>query len=600
MTPPKFHFTQGKQTAPKERSFLAFDTETASDGSFICGAFYGELKTSRGVETVAEYCDTEVEFRDTFVAIETRAKARKRGFILIGFNTAYDLIYLGDIVASGERLDAGARFIMAETVNGTKIFDISNHVIGTLDDWIKRLNMSEKYGICKREGYLDSAEGKRTQVLDDAKATWVLASWVQSRMIQNFGISLTPTKFGAALKIFQRNYFNDKWFRTEREQWKNDFERESYYGGRCEVFKRGRRVVESYDVNSMYVAIMRDEKIPNPTIANYLKNPKQILGLIPTDFLTVDCRVRVPKTRIGLLPYRDKNNNGKLIFPYGEWRGVYNSIELREALKWGAEIVEIYRALWYPEAKNYFREYAAMTMEGRRRARQAGDLAEEQLYKYYGNGLYGKFAQQNAVGGQYVRLSQYDGDLEGKTIIPGAGDHWVELPVERKEDSWHTFVIVSATVTAYARAKMLRALCQNAETAVYCDTDSLKCEGHPIGLDIGDAPGQWGYEYTDEQPFYRPKRYASKRKGIPKKHKLIYSDDVKEVYQFERPTKFRTAIRRHMHQNVWETNTKIVSLVDDKREWLPDGTSYPLYVYEPPDREERRDSPPDITIPARS
>lgn len=597
MAPPRYHFASGKPTAPKERSFIAFDTETSSDGGFICGAFYGELKTPRGFETVAEYCDTEETFKAAFLNIEERARNRKRGFILIGFNTAYDMIYLGDIVASGERLDAGTRFIMGESVGGTKIYDISNHVMGGLNDWIKRLDMEEKYGVLKRGGYLNSEEGKKAQVLDDARATWILTKWVQDRMIKTFGISLTPTKFGAALKIFQRNYFNHKWYRTEREQWKNDFERESYYGGRCEVFQRGLRRVESYDVNSMYVAIMRDELIPNPTRATYLKNPEQILGMLDTEFMTIDCRVRVPKLRIGLLPYRDPNNNGKLIFPWGEWRGSFNSVELREAVKWGAEIIEVYRALWYPESHNYFRDYAQMTMDGRRAAREAGDAAEEQLYKYYGNGLYGKFAQQNAIGGLYIRLSQYTGDLEGLTIIPGAGDYWIEQPVERKEDSWHTFPIISATITAYARAKMLHALCSNGDNAVYCDTDSLKCIGHPAGISIGDNPGQWGYEYTEEQTFYRPKRYGNKRKGIPKKHTLVYADERTEVYRFERPTKFRTAIRRHMAQNVWEDNTKTVSLIDDKREWCEDGTSYPLFVYVPRDA-AREETPPDgITSP---
>ncbi len=584
MARPKYHFTAGKKTPPKERSFIALDTETRSDGSFICGAFYGELIDNKGRKyIVSEYADSREQFKAIYKQIEARVRKQKRSFILIGFNSAYDIVYLDDLIDSAERLDAGTRFIMTETVNGTKIYDISNHVIGRLEDWINRLEMPEKYGICKREGYLDTEEGKRAQVLDDARATWILASWVQSRMIENFGISLTPTKFGAALKIFQRNYFTDGWFRTEREQWKNDFERQSYYGGRCEVFRRGNQTVESYDVNSMYVAIMRDERIPNPTKAEYLKDGDRIRALIPTDFLTVECRVRVPKARIGLLPYRDVENNNKLIFPYGEWRGVYNSVELREACKWGLEIVKIYRALWYPESKNYFRDYARMTMEGRKEARARGDSADEQLYKYYGNGLYGKFAQQNAVGGQYIRLSQFKGDLEGLTIIPGAGDNWVEVPVTKKEDSWHTFPIVSATITAYARAKMLNALCSNPETAVYCDTDSLKCIGHPAGITVGDAPGQWGYEYTEEQTFYRPKRYGNKRKGIPKKHELIYADERTEVYRFEKPTKFRTAIRRHMLQNVWETEEKVLSLIDDKREWLPDNSSYPLFRYHPED-----------------
>jgi hypothetical protein len=330
----------------------------------------------------------------------------------------------------------------------------------------------------------------------------------------------------------------------------------------------------------MYVAIMRDELIPNPSITKYLKNPEQIIGLIDTDFLTVDCRVRVPKTRIGLLPYRSPTT-GKLIFPWGEWRGSYNSVELREAVKWGAEIITVYRALWYPESDRYFQDYAQMTIDGRKSAKARGDPAEEQLYKYYGNGLYGKFGQRNTKGGQYVRLSQFTGDLKGLRIVPGAGDYWVELPVTGSEDSWHTFPVICATITAYARAKMLSALCHNAETVVYCDTDSLKCVGAAVGINVSDAPGDWGYEYEAEQEFYRPKRYAEKRKGVPKNARLIAKTDDAETYEFERPTKFRTAIRQHCEQNVWRREQKTLSLVDDKREWLDDGSSYPLYVYVP-------------------
>jgi hypothetical protein len=573
----KFHFTQRQAAIPKPRYYVAFDTETRDDGSFICGAYYGVIPGRSEDTRVSKYCPDVNSFRETFLQIEQQVKARKRSFTLIGFNTAYDITYLGDIVDSALRLDAGSRFIQARTVNGTKILDISNHVIGSLEDWIERLKMQERYGICKRENYLDTEEGKRAQVLDDARATHILTKWVESNLIKKFGIGLTPTKFGAALKIFQLRYFKGKWARSGSEQWKNDFERQSYYGGRCEVFKRGLQSVTSYDVNSMYVAIMRDELIPNPSITKYLKNPEQIIGMIDTEFLTVDCRVRVPKTRIGLLPYR--SDTGKLIFPWGEWRGTYNSVELREALKWGAEIVKVYRALWYPESDRYFRDYAQMTIDGRKQAKARGDAAEEQLYKYYGNGLYGKFGQRNTKGGQYVRLSQFKGDLKGLRIVPGADDYWVELPITGYEDSWHTFPVICATITAYARAKMLSALCHNAETAVYCDTDSLKCIGKAVGITVSDAPGDWGFEYEAEQEFYRPKRYADKRKGVPKNARLVAKTDDSETYEFERPTKFRTAIRQHCAQNVWRREIKTLSLIDDKREWLEDGSSYPLYVY---------------------
>ena len=133
--PPKFCFKPKtiKNTSPK--NFVAFDTETRSDGSFICGAFYGQISMNKGRGhankplEISEYCDTENSFRETFLSIESTVKKQKRSFILIGFNSAYDVIYLGDIVESKTRLDAGSRFIQAKTINGTKIYDISNHVI---------------------------------------------------------------------------------------------------------------------------------------------------------------------------------------------------------------------------------------------------------------------------------------------------------------------------------------------------------------------------------------------------------------------------------------------------------------------------------------
>ena len=94
--------------------------------------------------------------------------------------------------------------------------------------------------------------------------------------------SVYPYKFGAALKVFQKNYFHPKnggWFRKNDEQWKSDLERQSYFGGRCEVFRRGQYQAVSHDVNSMYVSIMRDNLIPNLPNVNIL-DPIQIEGMI--------------------------------------------------------------------------------------------------------------------------------------------------------------------------------------------------------------------------------------------------------------------------------------------------------------------------------
>ena len=90
--PPKFCFKPKiiKNASPK--NVIAFDTETRSDGSFICGAFYGQISMNKGrghankLLEISEYCDTEKKKKKTNLKIESFIKKNKRSFILMGFN----------------------------------------------------------------------------------------------------------------------------------------------------------------------------------------------------------------------------------------------------------------------------------------------------------------------------------------------------------------------------------------------------------------------------------------------------------------------------------------------------------------------------------
>ncbi len=580
-----------REAKPRNIRLLAFDTEFDTDtGAFICGAYYGEWRDKHGrLRVTSEYCETVEEFQQTFERLE-KSLGTKNRFTLVGFNTSVDMVYLDKLVNTSTILEAGSRFITARTHGGTKFIDCSNHVMGSLQSWIERLDMEKNHGIIKREGYLDSEEGKREQVLDDAKATFVLATWIKDLYADKWGITFPLTKFGAALKIFQKHYFEDAWYRKHSEQWKNDYERESYYGGRVEIFMKGTYNVHSYDINAMYVSIMRDELIPNPTVSKYLKDSKEILTLFEKgEFLTMDVTVTTPKRKVGLLPRRDTDNN-KLVFPYGTWRGKYNSVELGAACKHGAVIEEVHSALWYPKSMKYFSVYADMTLQGRARCKKEGDNATEQFYKYLGNGLYGKFGQRNPVGGEYIHIDDYKGDTEGLTI------HWmdedegyVSVPKCEAEDSMHTFPVVSATITAYARSMMLEALIANEDVIVYCDTDSIKVLRPAEGIQVGELPGQFGFEYEREETFLGCKCYGDKRKGVPKTALRVCplydaaglwvggDAGTAEYWIYDKWIKRRTAILHNKVQNTVVKSVKHLKHIDTKRNWNGD-TSMPLFI----------------------
>ena len=563
---------------PQNKRFLAVDTETDQKGNFICGAIYGKILTDNGAERVIEaYYDTQVEMVEGLKQILRINKKYKS--VIIGHNIDYDLIYISDLVSSATKMYAGSRFLSGKTLSGHKIMDTTNFVEGSLSDWMSRLGMAEQ----KIDGYLSDTELMRSQVLLDAKATYKLAEWVSDFFLNRFGVSIRSTKFSTALSIFQSHYFKGYFYRNKNEQWKNDYERNAYYGGRVEAFKRGLQTIYGYDINGMYVDIMVREKIPNPSKSRYITDSAEIQALFDSgEFLTMDVSVKVPDCHIGLLPYRDA---GKLIFPIGTWRGSFCSIELQAAVEYGAKIEVYHSALYYPESDYYFSAYAKMTQEGRKQAKEVGDKAIDQLYKYLGNGLYGKFGQRNSEGGQYIELSQYKGEIEGKTIIPNPdGKYYVEIPKGEQEDALHCFPVICAFITAYARVKLLHALQANSDDVAYCDTDSIKIttEAPPKQITVSKEGGDWGFEGYETVEIYRPKWYGSKCKGVPKrsenlihKYSSMYPKYLSWIdtgqtksYVFTSPIKNKTALRNGKIQNEWVETVKTLCKGDDKRVWI--------------------------------
>jgi len=552
--------------------------------------------------TIEEYYETEEELQQAILAIEEKYTTKYHvkhyhRLKLVGFNTAYDLPYIMNITDTARRFDAGSRFITTRTKKGTKIVDASAVFPGTLEDAIRIFVFEEKYGLHKRSGYLDTTEGKRAQVLDDAKATFYLAEYLQAFFAERFNIPYPNTIAGAALRAFERNFMPKDVIlqRRPNEQWKNDFERKAFRGGRVEVFQRGEFCVQSYDVNSMYPSIMKTIQIPNVSKTKYLgkdKSDEIIQRIQAGDTLCVECTVHVHEDEyIGPLPY--STEEGKLIFPVGVFSGVWTSVELKNAIDYGrTTILSVERALYYPEVFPMFEEYATTMMEERAKARERGDEPVAFMYKLMGNSLFGKFGERHKKAYRYVKEEDYDGDYKNVSLIPrvdgfaefsdeesAKAPMWVVIEEPEGGDARHTFPIIPALITAHARVKLYHALKANAERVVYCDTDSIKVRGGVNGIPIGKEPGKWDFEYEAVETFYAPKFYGEKGyddegrikmkvKGVPKRARIISEDNESIQFEWEAPLKYRESIIRGApHQNVWLNREKSVSKNDNKREW---------------------------------
>lgn len=170
-------------------------------------------------------------------------------------------------------------------------------------------------------------------------------------MIENvFGGEVGLTAPSTAMKTFRRQFLLKA---IERNEVTHEFIRESYCGGRTEVFYERGRYLSDYDINSSYPASMTDlMPVGDAKHWGATEPPKRWLK----DRIGF-CRVcvYVPPMQIPPLPIkacdawfpRGSGVEGKLLFPTGYIRGVWEWGELQNAIAYGAKIVSWEESWWY-------------------------------------------------------------------------------------------------------------------------------------------------------------------------------------------------------------------------------------------------------------
>ena len=528
----------------KTYRLAAIDIENCPEtGKFIC----------------AGYCDAEgAIYYDNIEALEKKLLSSK-GYKLLAFNWGYDHPFISNVLDDNSLFYSGSRFISCKMINGVKLIDLMNHVDGTLEDWMGYLNLGTK----------ETLDDLKVRVLSDVKATYELGVYIQN-FYNDLGISLKLTVSSASLALFRKKYLHINFMRDSDVY--NDFERQAYYGGRVEVYRRGEQDVYSYDVNSMYLSIMKDELFPNPKSAHlrtkqWKKHFNDKLGIY-------HCKVYAPKKGIMVLPFKQ---GGKLIFPHGTFTGTWTNVELIRAMERGYKILEVYSYIVYNEAVELFKQFATDIWAKRKECDNKG---MNKMIKKIGNSLYGKFAQRNEVGGYYGRLNQYTGDITGTAICKEVdGVEYISIPSTTKEEAFNSFPCVAVFIASYARLKLLDKMLEHEDSIVYCDTDSCKYLATDVKDDHSGELGDFGYEYHKIQIFYRPKFYADKIKGVPKRA-VLYSDLETHnlLAEYEKPMRYKESLRRGLTVNKWSKIIKKINLKDNKRLWINDNLSEPLEV----------------------
>lgn len=328
----------------------------------------------------------------------------------------------------------------------------------------------------------------------------------------------------------------------------------AYFGGRTEMFKRGKikGPVYYYDIVSSYPTSMQYELplyfkgfVPCPRncsetdIRKYLSYP----GI-------TEAWVNLNKCKIAPLCVKF---DGRLTFPYGhkigrqeklgfpgtcdcgaplrshicrichkiypkyKWQpGRWTNIELLAALDRGAEILPICQARFKgaPFLKNFVDTFYNL----RKQAKKSNDSFRTYAYKILLNSLYGKLVETID---RVSYVTSYDNVL--REIKRGGNVQISQVSgiycISSKQEGPFRHVASGAYVTAYSRLALLNGL----ETALklggqifYCDTDSIMTD---IKLDCleGSELGQWQLEHIfSEVEIILPKVYKAKIQGTDK------------------------------------------------------------------------------------
>lgn len=298
------------------------------------------------------------------------------------------------------------------------------------------------------------------------------------KFISDYGMNITLAS--SAMKFWKKNFLKEKY------QPANKIFHETmvkfYYGGRVECFEKGvfKKDFKVFDINSAYPFAMLHN---HPNSTKFIVDDKETPDITMSFF-------EVFGTSQGAFPYREKN---KLFFPCDDIERKYfvTGWELKAARELGKCDVKIITSYYFPEKIN-FTDYVNHFYEMKKNAVDKKDYIMSKLLM---NSLYGKFAANPDNYQNYEVVEKDSIEIafsQGMNFYSFLGDNLAIMSegLEERQKNYYN-VATAASVTGFVRAMLFRQLCAS-ENPIYCDTDSIACEGGEFNC--GKELGQWENE----------------------------------------------------------------------------------------------------------
>jgi hypothetical protein len=497
------------------------------------------------------------------------------------YNENPQMIKLKELV-----LNNGA--ILKASVGNIDCFDISKHITGTLRQNLLELGCSVQKGDFDYslgddwEKMTDDDQSLCLQYLKgDVMGLKELSEKLNHSCFQSFGVNLykylstSQLTYAVWVNFLYKESKNPIFLQTPEQE---KFFRESIYGGRTYKYKNkfvsqqreeyisGNLTFEEIDdylidadVNSLYPAAMKNlfptgtprHLKPNfPSVTYYnkliLEGEKCPVGIFRIEYVTNKNLID------GILPRRE---DGRLIWDLKDHTGIYNSVDIDNALELGYKI-KLVEGYYWEKTENVFDNYINYLYDFKKNANKGS--AQYTLAKLMMNGLYGKTIQRPILDENVIiRLHEEFIKLHikfGGVAMRALSDGSFYLTYQDKDKLASKITkpcYLGSFILGYSRKIMLDYLQKSnpyfnsdqfdqqiANAPYYTDTDSIQIHKRNLnGLslnneiggisdDLGEnckilyggwiAPKLYFLEYAEKTNDSEEVKYHLRGKGIPK------------------------------------------------------------------------------------
>lgn len=482
-----------------------------------------------------------------------------------------------------------------------------------------------------RKKFENNEYGKITQkdidyCINDCLITYQIYEYIKN-WVESHGGKLKLTIASNSISILKAYNPNIQKYLTELN--KNyslsnldEFFRDSYYGGRTETHLKTGADLNYYDINSLYPYVMAENYFPNPlTLFEYkdsiYKALREYEGCAEIEIFVPD-DIKIP-----VLPVRTKNidgvNDGKIIYPKGQFWGKYCFPEIRLALEMGCHIINTGKIVCGKRIKSPFKEFVNV-LYNERLEKQKNKDKSEYVTKINLNAGYGKFGQRDFEN-RIISIDEADNifnDNKLYEIVYYKNEPYVKYstkPTRSRTD----ILCFASYVTSYARCKIYKWYEKAEFDIYYSDTDSLITSKElPTGKKLGELKleakileasfkGRKDYYLRIWDNENKCEKGIVKRKGCSLKmvtelhinDSIIYVDEtiknglinenpeITKLYhiadnlKIEKILKSRESLIRNLNAgHLFETEKSRIQQYDNGRIWTADEISIPYTIYQ--------------------